>query len=1045
MTDRTATFPMIRKNDSRMATVFIAVFFVSLTLAGWYLARELENRELENRFHATAAEIPLRIESRLAGYEQVLRGGAGFLSASGTVSRAGWRDYVAAQRLDERYPGIQAVGFAKRVSAEELSAHVHALRAEGFPDYRLRPLGVRDEYTAIVYVEPFSDRNARAVGYDMYTDPLRRAAMAQARDTGESVITRKVTLLQETDADRQAGFLMYVPYYASGRAATDNASRRAALAGYVYAPFRMNDFIQGTLGDQYRDLDLAIFDGTELVPDARLHGGTNLAANTAAPAPMFQRTIALNLYGQTWSLHISSLPGFEQGTGDSKPLLVLFGGLLISIVATIASLALAISRERSSTLIHANRELVSAISEQQTVSVALDEANSETRRILDSITDAFFVLDERWRFTYLNSKAEELLRRNSTELLHKSIWDEFPETVDTEIYQQYHRALREQKTIQFTEHYKPLQTWFEIRVYPCASGISVFFRDITRQMRQDEALRLRDRALESSINAIVITDCQQVDHPVIYVNPAFERMTGYSAAEVLGRNCRLLQGDDHDQPDLKKLRTLIREENEGRVVLRNYHKNSDLLWNELHIAPVKDNNRKVTHFVGVLNDITESRNYQNELERRATHDLLTGLANRGLLMDRLQLAAIQAKRRNQKVALLFIDLDGFKQVNDGFGHAVGDQVLKLTGNRLAAVVREGDTVGRLGGDEFVIVLNDQGRIEEISDAVTRIMESVLRPIPIQNHDIALTCSIGISVCPDDGEEAGALLKYADIAMYKAKDEGKNTSRFYTRGMNDTITQRITITNNLRQALERQEFLLHYQPQVDLRSGAVLGAEALVRWQHPQLGLITPSQFLPMAEESGQIVALGEWVINTACANGVAFGKSGLPLMAVNLSARQLRDPNLVPVLREALDVSGLPAQSLELEITESMVMANLESNLEILSKIKDLGIRLAMDDFGTGYASLSYLKRFPIDRLKIDKIFVHDVADDRNDAALVRAIIALAHNLGFKVVAEGVETREQRDFLINAGCDQAQGYFYSRPLVPSGLQQLIDSGKPGFG
>lgn len=1042
---KAASFPVFSLGRNRIAAAYVAAFFLALTLAGWHLAGETEKQELENHFHARAAEITLRIESRLSGYEQVLRGSAGFLSASDVVNRAEWRNYIAALNLDERYPGIQGVGFARRVGPDELSAHVAAIRAEGFPEYRLWPGGARDEYTAIVYLEPFTGRNTRVLGYDMYSDPVRRQAMAQARDSGKTTITRKVTLLQETDADRQPGFLMYTPHYARGRATDTAETRRTALAGYVYAPFRMDDFIRGALGDHYRDLRLAVFDGTERVPDDLLHDSAAADKDAAGHQPLFQRTSVLAHYGQTWSVHVSSLPAFEQGPDHQKPLLVLAAGILVTLLASIASLALIVVRERSSALSRTNQELVSAIAEQRTVSVALSQARFETQRILESITDALFVLDEAWRFTYLTPKAGELLKRDSADLLHRSIWDEFPEAVDTEIYHQFHRALREKKAVEFVEHYLPLRTWFDIRAFPCESGISVFFRDVNRRVQRDEALRLRERAIESSVNAILITDYQQVDHPIIYANPAFERMTGYSTAEIMGRNCRFLQGGDHDQPDLKKLRTLIREQTEGRVVLRNYRKNGDLFWNELYIAPVKDHNDRVTHFVGVLNDITEARNYQNELERRATHDLLTGLANRGLLMDRLQLAAIQAKRRGQKVGVLFIDLDGFKMINDGFGHATGDQVLKLTGNRLAAIVREGDTVGRLGGDEFVIVLNDQDRIEDISDAVTRIMESVLRPIPIQAHEITLTCSIGISVCPDDGEEAGALLKYADIAMYKAKEEGKNASRFYTRGMNDTIVQRVTLTNNLRQALERRQFLLHYQPQVDLRTGTVLGAEALIRWQHPEFGLISPSQFIPLAEESGQIVPIGEWVINTACAQNAAFGKTGLPplLMAVNLSARQLRDKNLIGLIRNALDASGLPAPSLELEITESMVMADLEGGLEILKKIKDLGVHLAMDDFGTGYSSLSYLKRFPIDRLKIDKSLVRDVTTDRSDAALTTAIIALAHDLGLKVVAEGIETREQRDFMIHAGCDQAQGFFYARPVEAAELQHLVPAMRPG--
>ncbi len=1036
MTGNTTT-AVSATDNSRMSTAFIAIFFLALTCAGWYLTRELENQALENRFNSMAAEIPLRIESRLAAYEQVLRSSAGFMSAAGSVNRNGWRSYVATLQLDRRYPGMEGVGFARRLAPADLPAFMAAMRAEGFADYRLWPAGQRDEYAAVVYVEPFNSSNARSIGHDMYAEQALRPAMLQARDSGQTVITGKAPL-PGSAADEQARFLMYVPYYGAAGAAANVASRQTALTGYVYAPLRMADFMQSVLGGQYQDLDIAIFDGPEQTAASMVHGSAKPPAPDKPHAPQFERMLALSQYGKTWNLRISSQPAFERGFDHGKPLQVLFAGLLISIVATIASLALAISRERSSTLRRANRELVTTISEQQAVATALDDENSETRRILESITDAFFVLDDLWHFSYLNPKAEELLQRSSRDLLQRSIWDEFPDMVDTPLYQQFHRAQRERKTIQFSECHAPRSLWLDIHVYPHGAGISVFLRDISREVRNNEALRLRDRAIEASINAILITDYQQVDHPIIYANPAFERMTGYALAEVLGQNCRFLQGNDREQPELKKLRTLIHEETEGHVVLRNYHKDGSQFWNELYISPVRDDKGKVSHFVGVLNDITESRNYQNELERRATHDLLTGLANRGLLLDRLQLAAIQAKRRSQKVAVLFIDLDGFKGINDRFGHAVGDQVLKLTGNRLAASVREGDTVGRLGGDEFIIVLNDQERIEDISDAVTRIMESVLRPIPVQNHELALTCSIGISVCPDDGEEAGALIKYADIAMYKAKEEGKNTSRFYTRGMNDTITKKVTLTNNLRQALERREFILHYQPQIDLRTGATLGAEALIRWQHPEFGLIAPSQFIPLAEESGQIVPIGEWVMHTACGQQAAFGRTGLPsqLMSVNLSARQLRNENLLAHIRGALDSSGLPASSLELEITEDMVMEDLESGLEILKQIKKLGVRLAMDDFGTGYASLSHLKRFPIDRLKIDRTFIRDVASDRDDAALVRAIITLAHNLGIKVIAEGVETREQQDFLADVGCDQAQGYLYSKAVDTGEFERL---------
>lgn len=1000
-----------QKRLGRRARVLVtAALFLALTIAAWRIVSDLEHDSAAGRFDAQASEIVLRIQARLSDYEESLRSAAAFMRASEQVSRGEWRAYARELRLQERYPGMQGLGYVQHLQAAELAAHVEAVRREGLPEYRVWPQGDRDEYTAILYLEPMNARTRSALGYDMFADPVRQSAMAQARDSGRAVISRRVILLGDAaDPAPQPGLLMYLPYYRSGAATETVADRRAALAGYVYAPVRVREFVDAALQGQPEHFNLDIFDGAGRDSANRLYGRNGSGAPGDGNAPLFRRTLSVSLYGQNWTLHATSLPGFEQSLRSSTPLAVLMGGLLVTLLATIAGLSAVIGRERAA---------------------ALAAARQETQRILESIDDAFFALDENWRFTYLNPKAEELLHRPARELLQKNIWEEFPEAVGSEFDRRYRLARAQQKSTSFVEYFEPLQTWFEVHAYPHASGLSVFFRNINRRRQREEALRLRERALEASANAILITDHQQPDQPVIYANPAFERISGYAISDIVGRNCRLLQGNDRRQAELEKLRKLISDGEEGRVVLRNYHKGGDLFWNDLYVAPVRDDGGRITHYVGVLSDITDSRKYQLELERRATHDLLTGLANRGLLMDRIQLAVMQAKRRAQKVALLFIDLDGFKIINDGFGHAVGDQVLKLTGNRLAANIRQGDTAARLGGDEFVIVLNDQERIEEVSDAVQRIMEAVLRPIPIQQQEFTLTCSIGISVCPDDGDDPAELLKFADIAMYKAKEEGKNTSRFYTRGMNDTIVRKVTLTNNLRRALERREFRLHYQPQVDLRSGGTVGAEALIRWQHPQYGMIPPGQFIPLAEQSGQIVPIGEWILRSACEQAIAFAGSGLPqlVMSVNFSARQLNDENLVRMIGEILQASGLPAASLELEITESMVMSDVDKSVAILNRIKSLGVRIAMDDFGTGYSSLSYLKRFPIDRLKIDKSFVRDVTTDPNDAALTRAIIALAHNLGIRVIAEGVETAAQRDFLIEAGCDQAQGYFYGHPV-----------------
>jgi len=1006
----------------RSGVILIALSCLALTLSGWQIVGSLERESIAERFNARVSEVELRIKSRLADYERGLRAAAAFMHASDTVSRGEWRAYAGMLQLKGQFPGIHGLGYAVHLQPAELQAHIEAVRREGFPDYRVWPPGARDEYTAIVYLEPLNERTRGALGHDMFANPSRQPAMAAARDSGQAMISRKVTLLRDTDAAAQPGLLMYLPHYRNGTPADTPEARRSALAGYIYFPIHVQEFVAAALQDlqdRSGEFELEIFDGRDATADALLYRSTPAGAAQRNDPPLFQRTLTVGLYGQAWTLRATSLPGIEQQVNTRTPAAVLWGGLLITLLATIAALASAVSRERTA---------------------ALAAARQETQHILESIDDAFFTLDGDWRFTYLNPQAEKLLQRPAGELLHKNLWEEFPEAVDSAFHRQYQQARARQESVGFVEYYPPLQTWFEVSACPHGAGLSVFFRNVNRRRAREEALRLRERALEASANAILITDQLQPDQPIIYVNPAFERITGYTPDEVIGRNCRFLQGSDHNQLELEKLRALLNDGEEGRVVLRNYRKNGDLFWNELYLAPVRDENNRITHYVGVLSDITDSKKYQLELERRATHDLLTGLANRGLLMDRIQLAVMQAKRRTQKVALLFIDLDGFKIINDGFGHATGDQVLKLTGNRLAANIRQGDTAARLGGDEFVVVLNDQERIEEVSDAVQRIMDAVLRPIPIQHQEITLTCSIGISICPDDSEDADELLKFADIAMYKAKEEGKNTSRFYTRGMNDTIIRKVTLTNNLRRALERNEFLLHYQPQVDLASGALLGAEALIRWRHPQYGLVSPAQFIPLAEQSGQIVQVGEWVLRAACEQAMAFSAAGMPplVMSVNLSARQMRDDNLIRLIRRTLEETGLPATRLELEITESMVMSDINRSVEILKAIRALGVRIAMDDFGTGYSSLSYLKRFPIDRLKIDQSFVRDVTTDASDAALTRTIITLAHNLGIRVLAEGVETGEQRAFLIEAGCDEAQGYFYGKPVTAGEFRDLAD-------
>ena len=557
----------------------------------------------------------------------------------------------------------------------------------------------------------------------------------------------------------------------------------------------------------------------------------------------------------------------------------------------------------------------------------------------------------------------------------------------------------------------------------------------------EQALLLREQALVSSSNGIMITRSDESDHSIVYVNPAFERITGYEAEEVIGREGRFLVREDLAQPDLEEIRSALREKREGRALLRNYRKDGTQFWNELHISPVKDASGAITtHFVSVINDVSERVNYQKELEYQATHDSLTGLANRNLLNDRITQAIAWAKRQELHVGLMLLDLDHFKLINDASGHGAGDEMLKQVAQRLNQCVRDTDTVARLGGDEFVIVLTDLQEYGDVDVIAEKILDSLSRPIEINGHDVFVTASIGISVYPRDGDHGEILLRYADIAMYRVKEHGRNSVRQFVPEMGLTAISRLNMESAMRRGLERGEFVLYYQPKMDLVTQQVIGAEALVRWRHPQIGLVHPIEFIPLAEETGLILPLGEWVLAQACRQQVLW-KDRHPAdlsIAINMSSRQFRQDDLAERVAKIIQETGADPRRLTLELTESMVMQDVSSTLIALRSLKSLGLSISLDDFGTGYSSLSYLRRFPIDELKIDKSFINDIHTNPDDAAIASAIIAMGLSLGLSVVAEGVETIEQITSLKEMRCSQVQGYYFAKPLDVTAFEQFLN-------
>lgn len=561
-------------------------------------------------------------------------------------------------------------------------------------------------------------------------------------------------------------------------------------------------------------------------------------------------------------------------------------------------------------------------------------------------------------------------------------------------------------------------------------------KDVTRQREAETDLKLAARVLDNSNDAVAIID---LDFNFIKVNPAFTRVTGYAAEEVIGKPSSILDSGRYSTEFSNHLREAVHERGEWEGEIWERRKNGDLYLSNLHLSTVTDENGKKTHMVAVFSDVTRRRKFEEELRYLANYDTLTGLPNRTLFIERLAHSVAKARRHDSELAVFFIDLDNFKQVNDSLGHAIGDLLLKQVAARLGKVFHEDDTVARLGGDEFTVILEDVDGEQGASRYAGEMLEIFGESLNLDGHEINVTPSIGIAMFPRDGETGEMLIKNADAAMYAAKERGRNAFVFYDESMGDSVLGRLQLENLLRRAIERDEFVVHYQPKVDLATGHVSGVEALVRWNSSERGMVMPDEFIPLAEERGMIREIGDWVLRQACIDMAkldAEGIKGLPV-AVNLSARQTMEPKLVDTVVEALGAGGISAHRLQLELTESLIMENAGETIQVLERLRERGVQLVVDDFGTGYSSLSYLKRLPVDQIKVDKSFVQDVLHDEFAVAIIRAIVAMARSLNLLVTAEGVEQQAQLELLRDLGCTEAQGFLYAPPMPLEELQEFL--------
>jgi len=562
------------------------------------------------------------------------------------------------------------------------------------------------------------------------------------------------------------------------------------------------------------------------------------------------------------------------------------------------------------------------------------------------------------------------------------------------------------------------------------AGFITTYTDISEQRASAEREQLAQKVYSHTPAGIIATDEAQ---RILSINPATTRMTGYEAFELVGQTVFGLieQGEGQSPASFEKdIAALASWQGELEVT----RKNGDRFAAEIRVNRINDaQSGSPAHFVWILADITERKQSEERMRHIAQHDALTGLPNRMALLMRLAQLLPEARRHGWKIAMMFIDLDRFKIINDTLGHQVGDELLREVACRLSSVVRETDFVARLGGDEFVIILPGIASVADAAIVAGKTIAALSSAIEANGHELHTSPSIGISIFPDDGPDGDTILKNADTAMYHAKAAGRNNFQFFAAEMNRITSERLSIEHKLRHAIARNELALCFQPQFNAGSATPTGVEALLRWHHPTEGVISPARFIPVAEETGIIVEIGEWVLATACREMKRWIDAGLKPMriAVNVSARQLRRRDFCETVANVLTVSGLPAELLELEITESSVMENPQEAVQILQRLGGMGVTLAIDDFGTGYSSLAYLKLFPIDHLKIDRSFVADIETDLNDRAIAFGTIALAHSLGLKVIAEGVETEDQLELLRTNGCDEVQGYLMSKPLYSS--------------
>lgn len=1049
-----------RRDSARLkqASWLVLLAGVLLSLWSWMNAGQRIQTEADLAFEGRTRAYTHHLTQVVDHHMDVLVSFQAMFRVNGQVDLATFKAHHQALQVAHEYPALLAVQYAPLIQQAERDAFLRQMR-QHHPDYRIVPEGARASYVPVTYNLPMIG-NEKAFGYDMAYETVRRQVLEEARDSGRLQVSPPIQLIQ--GGAEPLAVLVRLPLYRHGAPTQSQAERRAAFAGVVSGVIRISDLVAQASQD-WSDLHLRIddtlaTDQSELFDSARNPSSAPFKPTAHTDAADLLRN-SLNVGSRHWTLTYTRQP--VAALTQPLPLALLIAGLLGS-GAMFALLQAAATRHGR------------AASMADRLSKQARDSEARLRSVVDNTIDGILTVSPTGTILSVNQAVCRVFGHTESSMIGQHLSLLLPGAGEASASKPIEAFLQAQPVGmaglgRHTEGRRaggqpfPLELSISCMEHEGQKQYIGIVRDLSAQQAAERAIveahkqlnevdEMRRVIVHNAPYAIFVLNLQGV---IQTVNPAGERLLGFKASELVGR-CSAQHFFDEEQlrERAQLLSMRLGEQISPTEVLLHlaratssvptewvlHRKDGSHLVAELLVTEISNEFSSLTGYVAMAYDVTSRREAEDQVQHMAMHDALTALPNRNMLQEQLRLSLVSAEREQRTMGMMFLDLDRFKKINDTLGHHIGDSVIIEVGRRLREAMRTSDIVARLGGDEFVILLTSLGEAADGERVASKLLELFAAPIRIGPHELRVTPSIGLALYPTHGTDAVTLMRHADLAMYQAKSKGRNRVQVYSDQMDAPSVDTLVLENDLYHALERQELRLHFQPQFDCRSGHITGAEALLRWEHNGR-LVPPSEFIPLAEETGLIVPMGEWVLRQACETAQRWREfSGWPLrIAVNLSALQLDRPDLIETVSRALRDTGLPPTALELEITESIVVRESLRAADVLAQLRALGVGIAIDDFGVGYSSFAYLRELPVDRFKLDRSFLSSVPQSQGDSRLVAALIAMGHRLEVGIVAEGVETEAQAQFLRDHGCDEVQGYHLGRPMPAAAFAEMLEA------